>query len=161
MIVQRARQFFGHHVVPGPADIALAEHFLEAPLLDLFLAQEPRDVAHAANTARWLLDRSHDDRLLLQAALLHDIGKGDQRRRDRVAHVLLSIARLEGLIAGEQASTQMRRALHRSRTHAETGAATLLHLGVDARVAELVRLHHERPGQDGMLELLQEADAAT
>ena len=161
MIRQRTRQFFGHDVAPGPADEKLAGHYLEAPLLELFLGQESRDVVHAANTARWLLDRGHDDRELIRAALLHDIGKGEQRRRDRVAHVIAAATGIGGVVADPQSTIEMRRAVARSRLHAATGAEILQDYGVAPRLVELVKNHHSDPGRDAMLKLLQEADSAT
>ncbi len=161
MIRQRARQFFDHDVEPGPADRALAAHYLDPMLVELFFAQESRDVVHAANTARWLLDRGHDNRDLIQAALLHDIGKGAQRRRDRVAHVVANVARVGRYVADPGSPVEMRRALARARGHAHAGAAMLAERGVDAHVVELVKMHHEGAREDGMLRLLQEADSAT
>lgn len=158
---QRARQFLRHGVPPGPAERTLAEHYLEPALLDLFFGQEPRDVVHSANTARWLLDRGHDDPDLIRAALLHDIGKGEQRRMDRVAHVVTSLIGIGGILAAPDAEMEFRRAIARARTHAAKGAELLVGAGVSPQVIALVKKHHERPNGDGMLRLLQEADAAT
>jgi putative nucleotidyltransferase with HDIG domain len=161
VIRHRARQFFDHDVEPGPGERSLAAHFLDGDLGELFFAQEARDVVHAANTARWLLDRGHDDRELIQAALLHDIGKGHQRRRDRVAHVLTDAAGIGRFAADARSPMEMRRALARARGHAVAGAAMLSERNVTGRVLNLVKMHHERAGEDGMLRLLQEADSAT
>jgi putative nucleotidyltransferase with HDIG domain len=161
VIRERIRQFREHHLAPGEAERMLANHYLPPPLANLFLAQEPRDALHSANTARWLLDRGHDDRTLIQAALLHDIGKGAQRRRDRVAHVLLGAAHAGSLGASPTSRFEMRRALARTAAHADAGADLLALLNAEPRLVELVRRHHERADGDAMLELLQQADSAT
>lgn len=161
MIRERILQFVNHARPPTEADTRLAQHYLEPQLLNLFLAQEPRDIVHSANTARWLLDRGQDDPEFIQAALLHDVGKGPQRRLDRVAHVLLTAVGAGPVAAAPASRWEMRRALYRSRTHAATGAAALARAGASDRVVELVRLHHAAPNSDAMLQLLQQADAAT
>jgi hypothetical protein len=56
---------------------------------------------------------------------------------------------------------EFRRAIARARTHAAKGAELLVGAGVSPQVIALVKKHHERPNGDGMLRLLQEADAAT
>lgn len=160
MLRQRLRQFAAAGQAPGAKEEALARKYLAPPFLALFLAQHPRDVFHAAATARWLLGRGHDDPLLIQAALLHDIGKGDQRRLDRVAHVAVTTLGVGQLAAHGGSRLRVRRALARSASHAETGAAMLLSAGADARVVELTRLHHDAaPAHDPVLALLKVADA--
>ena len=160
MLRDRLRQFADAGRVPGAAEHALSREYLHGPLLDLFVGQHPRDIVHAAATARWLLDRGHDDAVLVRAALLHDIGKGDQRRLDRVAHVTASRLRL-GAFAGDRGSRlRLRRALARSRDHSELGAALLLAAGAEPRLVELTRLHHSTASaSDPVLALLQVADA--
>ena len=160
MLRHRLRQFAAAGQAPGATEDALARRYLEPPLLALFLAQHPRDIVHAAGTARWLLDRAHDDTLLIQAALLHDVGKGDQRRLDRVAHVAVTGLGVGQFAAHSGSRLRVRRALARSASHAEAGALMLLRAGADARVVELTRLHHEAaPAHDPVLALLQVADA--
>jgi len=160
-VLHRARQFFEAGARPGAGDLELASRFLEGELLALFEAQHPRDVVHAAATARWLLARGHDDPELVCAALLHDVGKGQQRRADRVAHVLVSAMGLGTVAADAGARLEIRRALARSRAHAEAGAALLAKAGAAGRTVELTRLHHAPPGGDPVLALLQEADGAS
>ena len=160
-MLDRVRQVREASIGPDAADLALARELLGGDLLALFGAQEPRDQRHSAGTARWLLERGHDgDHDLLVAALLHDAGKGEQRTRDRVAHVLTEWLP-EALVAGEDSSFEMRRALARSRAHSERGAELLIAAGASPRVVELTRLHHRPPGRDAMLALLQRADGAT
>ena len=160
-MLTRVRQFREAGRGPDAGDLLLAEQRLEPVLLQLFMAQEPRDMSHAARTARWLMERGHDERELLQAALLHDIGKGHQRRRDRVAYVVSGWLRAEGLLASEQSRFRLRRAVSRSRKHSATGAVALERAGAPARVVELTRFHHEPKSRDAMLKALSEADAAS
>jgi DNA-binding transcriptional LysR family regulator len=156
--MRRVEQFFAAARTPSPADYAEAEAHLPPPLLSLFREQHPRDIVHASATARWLVERGHEDLDLISAALLHDIGKGEQRRWDRVAHVVLG--RAGRRFAAGQSRFELRTALWRSRYHGELAVPRLRAAGASDRVVELTRLHHAKPGRDGMLALLQEADAA-
>ena len=162
MIRDRIRQFAEAGRRPTSSDHALCRGYLDGPLLDLFLAQHPRDIVHGVATARWLLVRGHDDVILLQAALLHDIGKGDQRRLDRVAHVAATRLRLGAVAPQHESRLRIRRALARSRDHSELGAELLVAAGAEARLVELTRLHHSTAlGADPVLAFLQVADAAS
>lgn len=158
---QRLRQLREATVLPAPADYELARAHLPPPLFDLFAAQHPRDILHSAATARWLLARGQDDPDLLAAAFLHDIGKGHQRPGDRVAYVVASGLRLAPLAASARSRFELRRALARTHTHSRTGAAALVAAGAPERVVDLTRRHHESPGHDPVLALLQAADAAS
>ena len=160
-MLDRVRQVREASIGPDAADLALAREFLAGDLLALFGAQEPRDQRHSASTTRWLIEHGHaSDHDLLVAALLHDAGKGAQRTRDRIVHVLTEWLP-EPIVAAEASRFEMRRALARSRTHSERGAELLVAAGASPRVVELTRLHHRPAGQDAMLALLQRADAAT
>jgi hypothetical protein len=145
---------------PTEADFALAAQYLQGPLLALFMAQHPRDIRHAANTARWLLERRHTERDLVTAALVHDVAKGQQRRRDRVAWVVAEWARLGRRIGAPGSRLEMRRAMARLAKHSEEGALLVSEAGASARVTTLTRLHHAPSRGDRMLALLQQADAA-
>lgn len=158
---QRVRQFFGTSRQPTEADIALATKLLSPELLTLCLAQHPRDIVHAVGTARYLLARGVADGDLVAAALLHDVGKGQQRRWDRVAYVVADWARLDGAASSKSSRLEIRRAMARSRSHSETGARALQAAGAPPRVVALTRLHHAQPNGDAMLAALQEADAAS
>ena len=160
-MLHRVRQVREASVPPSADDLALARDVLPGDLLTLFHGQEPRDQRHSANTARWLLERGHDDdHDLLVAALLHDAGKGAQRTRDRVVHVLTEWLP-DTLVAGKDSRFEVCRAVARSRAHSEIGADLLVAAGASPRVVELTRLHHRPAGRDAMLALLQRADAAT
>jgi putative nucleotidyltransferase with HDIG domain len=157
----RIRQFREANRPPAAEDFALARQFLEDTLLRMFEAQHPRDIRHGAATARWLLDRGHDDHGLILAALLHDIGKGEQRPMDRVIYVLASASWTAGLLARTDSKVTLRRAVHRSLHHSEMGAEMLAAAGAPPPVSELTRLHHVPTAGTGVLALLQQADAAS
>ncbi|MCC7365543.1 MAG: HD domain-containing protein [Dehalococcoidia bacterium] len=158
---ERVRQFRHAGRKPTPADYALARQYLSPELFDLFAAQHPRDVVHSAATARWLIERGHTDPDLVAAGLLHDVGKGYQRRADRVVYVLACHAGLVQRLAGERSRFALRRAVYRSLTHSASGGDTLARAGASPRVVELTQLHHGPSGGDTVLALLQEADAAS
>lgn len=158
---QRIRQFIEAGREPSDGDLAFARRYLTQELYALFIAQHPRDVVHGAATARWLLERGHDDAALVTAGFVHDIGKGLQRRMDRALYVVLTRADAIRWAADGGSRFELRRAMERTRVHSERGAAVLRQAGAEARVAELTALHHGPPGSDRMLALLQEADAAS
>lgn len=158
-MLARVRQFREASLEPDADDLALAREYLADDLLALFAAQAPRDQRHSARTARWLLERGHDGNPdLLVAALLHDVGKGAQRTRDRVAHVVTG--RLPG-VGAAGSRFEMRRAIARSRAHSKRGAELLTEAGAGERVIDWTRRHHRPAGRDAMLALLQRADGAT
>lgn len=161
MIPHRVRQFLEAGTAPREEDLALARQWLPAPLLELFIAQHARDVVHAVSTASWLLDRGHRDPDLIVAALLHDIGKGRQRRADRTAWVLAEAARLGRFAGSSQSRLELRRAMARSRWHAAIGAERARAAGASAEVVRLILSHHRARPSDGVLALLQQADAAS
>lgn len=161
MIGQRIRQFMEAGRGPDESDLALAGDWLSPELLELYLGQHPRDAAHTAATARWLLDRGEEDADLVRAAFLHDVGKGHQRRLDRVAFVLASALGIQSRLAAEGSRFELRRALYRSLHHAARGAAVLVAAGVGEGVVDLVRNHHLDPAGNDMLSLLEDADGAT
>ena len=159
MILRRFAQFAGAGASPTPADFAIARQHLPPPLFDLFASQHPRDVVHSARTAVWLLERGHTDPDLIAAALLHDVGKGNQRRLDRTAWVLAHAARLDGTLPAADSRFELRRALARSASHSQRGAELLRAQVAPERVVALTRAHHSPPGADPVLALLQQADA--
>jgi putative nucleotidyltransferase with HDIG domain len=158
---RRLRQFLAANQRPSDTDFVLARAYLSPALFDLFASQHPRDVVHSASTAQWLVERGHTDPDLLAAALLHDIGKGEQRRFDRVAHVLASAGHVAGQVGDSESRFAVRRALARSRRHSESGATVLASAGASERVVYLTRFHHASPPPDPVLALLQQADDAS
>lgn len=156
----RVRQFRDAGKLPSEADFELAHEHLGAALFELFRGQHPRDIVHSAGTARWLLERGHTNPHLIAAALLHDVGKGHQRRMDRVVYVLASGLRLTRLVGSAESRFALRGAVFRSVRHGERGAEMLGRAGAPEVVVTLTRLHHMPLRADPVLALLQQADAA-
>jgi putative nucleotidyltransferase with HDIG domain len=160
----RVRQFTdGVRPWLEPYEIAEARGRLSEAEFALFMRMEGRDRKHSLRVMRWI-ERTGRERgrepseELLNAALLHDIGKGDLATWHRIAFVLLGrfpplASRLE---APEGAGWQ--RALWRLRHHARLGAERLAAAGSSARVVELVARHTGEPGDDAELAWLIEAD---
>ena len=160
MIRERVRQFWEAGTAPADADFALARAWLSGPLYELFAGQHPRDIVHSAGTARWLVTHGHSARGLIEAAFLHDVGKGHQRRWDRAGYVMLQRVGAGSVAAAADSRWAFRRAVARSIGHAETSAVCMAAAGADGRALDLTRRHHEPAGSDGVLALLQQADAA-
>jgi hypothetical protein len=153
---------------PDPrVDTALRDLLANDRQWTLLERLSPFDRAHHLRV-HWLLQAGgcvDDD--LLRAALLHDVGKADERGRvrlgHRVARVLLkrsapsALARLRdrgrsGLIHG----------LYLAEHHAQLGARLALDAGASERCAWLIE-HHEQRGaaeQEPALGLLIAADEA-
>ena len=160
-MLHRLAQFAGAGRRPAARDFAFARESLAPELYDLFAAQHPRDIVHAAECARWLMNRGVSNEELIMAALLHDIAKGRQRRWDRTAAVLAGGLNLSEAAGDAHSHFELRRAVQRTLDHSREGARRLQSAGAPARVVELTRLHHASPEREGMLSLLQQADAAT
>jgi predicted HD phosphohydrolase len=161
MMRDRIRQWLTATDLPSKEDFAFAREVLDDPLYALFVRQHPRDVLHGVRTAWWLIDRGYEDYDLVTAALVHDIAKGAQRRRDRVAYVVASDLGIARWVAEPRSQYEVRRAVARSLVHSERGAAMLERAGASEAVISLTLLHHSDPGDDPVLALLQQADAAT
>ena len=161
MMRDRIRQWLTATDLPSKEDFAFAREVLDDPLYALFVRQHPRDVLHGVRTAWWLIDRGYEDYDLVTAALVHDIAKGAQRRRDRVTYVVASDLGIARWVAEPRSQYEVRRAVARSLVHSERGAAMLERAGASEAVISLTLLHHSDPGDDPVLALLQQADAAT
>jgi putative nucleotidyltransferase with HDIG domain len=114
----------------------------------LFRTMSPRDQAHSMATARRLIFDAECDPDLVQAALLHDVGKGRQTLLQRVTFVLLSAMSADqlGMLARSGAGT--RGALYRSLHHADLGAGMAARAGCSRRVCDLIARHHQPPADD-------------
>jgi hypothetical protein len=185
----RSRQFFGalRARLEEEERAEVAAHLTPAEQ-HLFYSMDLRDQRHAFDVFRILKSGGQRDASLLAAALLHDVGKGPIRLRERVAFVLLRavsprllrrLASVDGAPAGGgQTAARLggsafgggwRGALARSLDHAERGAALAEAAGSTAETVRLIRLHRspasassaEPPGDDVALALLQAADESS
>jgi hypothetical protein len=160
----RARQFLGSlnpRVTQG--DRELVRRYLPPELANLFWRMSPRDQAHSLALARAVIQRHGDDRLLVQAALLHDVGKAagprPPRLWERVVYVLLSV--LPGLrwwLAGSEGRPRLL-GLYLLAHHARLGAEMVEAAGGEPYLAMLVRYHQHGTG-DPRLEVLRELDGS-
>lgn len=143
--VYRGRQFLGAlrpRLDPALRDEALA--ILSERERALFLQMTLRDQQHCLAVFATLRARGHDDRDLLAAALLHDVGKGRIALWHRVAFVLLESTPLLDRLASDegQAWPQVggwRHALYRCRHHPTLGAKLAEDAGASPRTIALIR----------------------
>ncbi len=140
-------------------DDAWALALLEPAERRLYASLSRSERAHAVRVARCLASRRPGTpREALRAALLHDVGKAGSSGHvvHRVlAHLLPELdvpaePRLDGLAGARQAR----------RHHAAYGALLVLGASGDARVAWLVRHHHD-PRGDADAELIMACDEDT
>lgn len=104
---------------------------------------------HSLQVYRQLRCRGIQDRYLLAAALLHDVGKGRVTIAHRVAAVLLEAvvpALLDSLATSQ--GPRWKRAFYYQRHHAELGADLVQRAGAHPMVVALVGNHH-KGGQEG------------
>ncbi|HXG42688.1 MAG TPA: HD domain-containing protein [Dehalococcoidia bacterium] len=136
----------------GREEVAEAGAVLGPSLFPLFMAMSPRDRRHCLDVYRRLRQAGCQDRELLMAALLHDVGKGQRVRLwHRVAYVLLS-ATAPGLLSRAGGGLAV------LRDHGQLGAAMLARAGAPPAVVDLVRRHEEAAEGEERLALLQQAD---
>jgi putative nucleotidyltransferase with HDIG domain len=145
-------------------DAALRQLLSDELQWQLLARLTPFDRAHQLRVHALLVDQGHTDPDLLRAALLHDVGKADERGRvgwpARVALVVLraGFPRLLGWL------TEVRRrgplgGVYLARHHAALGARMAARAGASARCCELIARHEGPAGKDDALAALMAADA--
>lgn len=125
----------------------------------LYSAMPRSERAHAVQVARRVAARRPDaPRELLRASLLHDVGKtgSDNGALSRVLAHLLP----EPDVPSEPRRTGLSGTRQARRHHAAYGALMVLRASGDARVAWLVRHHHD-PRGDEWAELIRACDELT
>ena len=159
--LNRVRQFFralAARIGAGEYDLVAAR--LTPAQAGLFQRMPRCDQRHCLDVFCALLSVGHRDEHLLQAALVHDVGKSAARLRiwHRVAVVLLgrfAPGWLRQLAAnGRGWSRPFAVHVH----HAELGANWAAEAGCSPEVASLIRRHHEPQPDDKPLVALQRAD---
>jgi len=133
---------------------------LSPALAGLFYRQHVGDQRHALDVYRTLRDGGHDDLALLQAGLLHDVGKtaGRVPLPYRVANVLLRAVQpawLQRLASPDPRSWRYPFYVHNQ--HAARGAAMAQAAGASPTVVALIAAHHD-PGDDPLARALRHAD---
>lgn len=140
--LRRGRRFFGTlWARPSPADLAEAETVLGPTATRLFRAMSPADQWHALRVYHRIRGAGHDDPDLLQAALLHDVGKA--RAPLSVWHrVLVDLGSSywpRALVVLEQRGPAgLRRSLAVALNHPALGAREAAALGLPPRVVALI-----------------------
>ncbi len=131
-----------------PPDGAEAQRALPGQAWALFQRMSPGDRDHCLRVYRLLRTEGVVDDAVLQAALLHDVGKAEARLTLAHRTVIVLLGRLwpawlERLAAPGQAA--WRRAFWVDQHHGELGAQRCAQAGCPAAVASLVRHHETRP----------------
>jgi len=101
------------------------------------------------NVSYALRDQGCDDRELLAAALLHDVGKGSGRVRFWMRPVIVLLRALApGLLRwlAEAPGSGWRRSFYAAWHHASIGADLAAEAGVSERAVLLIRTHHDPDG---------------
>lgn len=160
-LAYRARQFARAFTVKvHPQEWIEVERLLSPGELALFYGMTGSALRHGLAVYRHLRRMGTQDRDLLAAALLHDVGKGRLTVAHRVAAVVLEAIRPGQLkrVASPQ-GPGWRRGLYDHLHHQELGAELAQRAGSSAVVVDLIRHHHQdgRQGPPG-LAALQMAD---
>jgi putative nucleotidyltransferase with HDIG domain len=123
----------------------------------------PYDRAHHLDVHERLVTAGFTDADLLRAALLHDVGKADERGRvrlqHRVARVILRRALPGPLRRIGARPSRIWHGMYLAENHAELGAHAAREAGASASCCELIAAHEsEPPGSDPALAALIAAD---
>lgn len=141
----RTKQFFAAVTARQltQADQAIVQRYLSPAQRALFEQMPQNDQRHAVAVARSLIHCGWSDIELVQAALLHDIGKtnGGLHLGYRVVIVLLRTFWPAGLKRIAALDTGWRRPFHIHQQHPRIGAQMAAEAGSSPRVVELIAQH--------------------
>jgi hypothetical protein len=145
------------------ADLAPVRELLPPAGQQLFFTMSRGDQRHSLDVYAALRARGCTDRDLLEAALLHDAGKGGGRVRFVMRPTIVLMKRfMPGMVrrlAGPGARAPVarwRRPFRDAWHHAEMGAILAEQAGLSPRVVAIIRAHHD---PDGSAELRAVDDA--
>jgi putative nucleotidyltransferase with HDIG domain len=128
----------------------------------LFWAMMVQDQRHSLDVFYTLQRRGCQDKDLLLAALLHDVGKGEVRLWHRVLYVLLR-AGPSGLTRrlARPNGAGWRGALASINEHGRRGAELAQRAGAPPAVVELIRVHQRKRLPDRRAALLRTAEESS
>lgn len=147
-------------------DYAEVQLWLPASALPLFCSMSTADQQHCLRVCRGLQARGCMDQDILAAALLHDVGKAQDRApfwtRPAIvigkvlAPALLTKLAVEPQFCNLQKLPRWRRQLSYAWWHAEFGAELAAAAGLSERAVLYIRTHHEANGPASELYLVDE-----
>ncbi|MBX3070108.1 MAG: HD domain-containing protein [Thermomicrobiales bacterium] len=145
------------------ADLSVATRFLDSSQLEVFRTMPVRDQTHHCCVASALLADGWNDRDVVVAALLHDIGKFPEGKRPslaaRAGFVLLSGVSPALVDRVTARARWWNRGLVLLARHSAVGAEIAAEMGCTSRVQELIARHGDKvDGSDPQLAALQRAD---
>ncbi len=153
----------------GPHNSGTVSEYLEAPQLELFHRMSGMDRHHCLAVFHTLQESGKTERPLLQAALLHDVGKtmGPVRIWHRVIAVLVNSLAPQLLEALDREPGTWRYPFYVHSRHASLGAEMARRAGCSSDTVWLIAHHEEEPAAhrsrrmvSTLLRALQVADEA-
>ncbi len=170
LLGHRIRQFFLYLFARvTPADQALIDSVLPPALATLYGRMAPGEQLHCLKVVRWLTAHGHMRPELLQAALLHDVGKSQApiNLAERVEAVLVRRFLRPYYDRWAQAEPRgWRKPFVTAVQHPDWGADLAAAAGAPPLVVNLIR-RHQAPDfkpvteEDHLLDLLQHAEKQT
>jgi putative nucleotidyltransferase with HDIG domain len=149
-----------------PEDDALVASILPPALRPLFGQMSAGEQLHSLKVMRWLREHGHVQPALLQAALLHDVGKSlaPINLVERVEAVLVRCLLPSAYARWAEAPPRgWRKPFVTAVNHPEWGADLAAKAGASAQVVNLIRQHQNLKktpvtDDDRLLDLLQQAE---
>ena len=132
-----------------PEEQRILEMLLPPAARALFVTMSVGDQRHCLNVCYALQGQGCDDRDLLAAALLHDVGKGAGRVRFWMRPVIVLLRALAPGLLQEVAAAPdpfWRRPFYFAWHHADIGADLAATAGLPERAVLLIRTHHDPHG---------------
>ncbi len=167
----RANQFWADlRAAPDSVDLEQARFFLNPDEFQLFLQLQPAEQAHALEVVHKLQAHGEKNPMLLEAALLHDVGKvlHPVQRWERVV-VVLAKAIFPGRVRqwGTGDATGWRKPFVVAEQHPAWGADMAARANAAPLAVNLIRRHQDtltnepQSVEDCLLQSLQQADDAS
>jgi hypothetical protein len=164
--LRQVRQQLGFEQPLSAADYAEVERWLPASAHTLFRTMTVADQQHSLRVCRGLQARGCQERDMLAAALLHDVGKAEGRvpfwTRPTIVlgkRLLPNLLLRSVLPPGQNEHNQgprWRRSLSYAWYHAEVGALQAAAAGLSERAVLYIRTHHQPHGPAAELHLVDE-----